>query len=119
ARGGTAPALTRIRDALAAGKDVVTANKALLAEHGPEVFAQARKYGRAVAFEGSVGGGIPIVQALGVALAANQVQGLAAIVNGTRHFILTAMTREGPAHAPAFRQARGLGEPPARSTLDG
>ena len=53
-------------DALAAGKDVVTANKALLAEHGPEVFAQARKYGRAVAFEGSVGGGIPIVQALGV-----------------------------------------------------
>src|SRR5215217_5576328 len=66
--GGIEPALGLVLDALAAGKDVVTANKALLAEHGPQVFARARKYGRAVAFEGSVGGGIPIVQSLGVAL---------------------------------------------------
>jgi homoserine dehydrogenase len=116
--GGTDPALRYILDALAAGKDVVTANKALLAEHGPEVFAQARKYGRAVAFEASVGGGIPIIQALGVSLAANQVQSLAAIVNGTCNFILTAMTREGLSYATALRQAQELGYAEADPTLD-
>jgi homoserine dehydrogenase len=116
--GGTDPALTLIRDALANGKDVVTANKALLAEHGPEIFDQARRYGRAVAFEGSVGGGIPIVQALGVALAANQVQGLAAIVNGTCNFILSSMTRDGLPYATALRQAQGLGYAEADPTLD-
>src|SRR3954452_589861 len=89
--GGIEPALGIVLEALAAGKDVVTANKAMLAEHGHEVSAQARKHGRAVAFEASVGGGIPIVQALGVGLAANQVQSLAAIVNGTCNFILSSM----------------------------
>jgi homoserine dehydrogenase len=118
AMGGIEPALSLIRDALASGKDVVTANKALLAERGPEVFAQARKYGRAVAFEGSVGGGIPIIQALGVALAANQVQGLAAIVNGTCNFILSSMTRDGLAYATALRQAQDLGYAEADPTLD-
>jgi homoserine dehydrogenase len=116
--GGTEPALRYILDALAAGKDVVTANKALLAEHGREVFAQARKYGRAVAFEGCVGGGIPIIQALGVALAANQVQSLAAIVNGTCNFILTAMTREGLPYRTALQQAQELGYAEADPTLD-
>jgi homoserine dehydrogenase len=116
--GGIEPALTLIRDALANGKDVVTANKALLAERGPEVFSQARKSGRAVAFEGSVGGGIPIIQALGVALAANQVQGLAAIVNGTCNFILSSMTRNGLAYATALRQAQELGYAEADPTLD-
>src|SRR5277367_4435729 len=86
--GGTQPALRFVLGALAAGKHVVTANKALLAEHGATVFTQARAVGRAVAFEASVGGGIPIVQALGFALAANQVQSIAAIVNGTCNFIL-------------------------------
>src|SRR5439155_14337569 len=104
--------------ALDAGKDVVTANKALLAEHGPEVFARARATGRALAFEGSVGGGIPIVQALGVALAANQVQALAAIVNGTCNFILTSMTRDGLAYVTALRQAQELGYAEADPTLD-
>jgi len=118
AMGGTEPALTYILDALAAGKDVVTANKALLAEHGPEVFAQARKYGRAVAFEGSVGGGIPIVQALGVALAANEIQGLAAIVNGTCNFILSSMSLGGLAYATALGQAQELGYAEADPTLD-
>ncbi len=94
--GGTEPALEYVLAALAAGKHVVTANKALLAEHGPRIFAQGRATRRAVAFEGSVGGGIPIVQALGFALAANQVQSLAAIVNGTCNFILTRMTQRGP-----------------------
>src|SRR4051794_8860001 len=116
--GGTEPALGLILDALAAGKDVVTANKALLAEYGPEVFAQARKFHRAVAFEGSVGGGIPIIQALGVALAANQVQSLAAIVNGTCNFILTSMTRDGVAYDVALRQAQALGYAEADPKLD-
>lgn len=116
--GGIEPALGLVLDALAAGKDVVTANKALLAEHGTRVFAQARKYGRAVAFEASVGGGIPIVQALGVALAANQIQSFAAIVNGTCNFILTAMTREGLAYSTALRRAQELGYAEADPTLD-
>ena len=97
---------------------MVTANKALLAEHGARVFAQARATGRAVAFEGSVGGGIPIVQALGVALAANQIQSLAAIVNGTCNFILTRMTSEGLPYDEALRQAQQLGYAEADPTLD-
>ena len=116
--GGTDPTLRLVLDALAAGKDVVTANKALLAEHGREVFAQARKYGRAVAFEASVGGGIPIVQALEVGLAANHVTALAAIVNGTCNFILTKMTQEGLPYATALQQAQALGFAEADPTLD-
>ena len=116
--GGNDPALSLILDALASGKDVVTANKALLAEHGPLVFAQARKHGRAVAFEASVGGGIPIVHALGVSLAANQVQSLSAIVNGTCNFILTSMTRDGLSYETALRQAQQLGYAEADPTMD-
>ncbi|HWE39314.1 MAG TPA: homoserine dehydrogenase, partial [Isosphaeraceae bacterium] len=116
--GGIEPALGLILDALATGKDVVTANKALLAEHGPEVFAQARKYNRAVAFEASVGGGIPIVQALATALAANQIQSLSAIVNGTCNFILSSMTSEGLAYATALRQAQELGYAEADPAMD-
>jgi len=116
--GGTTTALQLILEALAAGKDVVTANKALLAEHGHEVFSQARRYGRAVAFEGAVGGGIPIIQALGVALAANQVQSLAAIVNGTCNFILTSMTQDGLTYDSALKQAQELGYAEADPTLD-
>jgi len=96
----------------------VTANKALLAEHGPQIFAQARAVGRAVAFEASVGGGIPIIQSLGVALAANQVQNLAAILNGTCNYILTKMTHEGLAYADALAQAQQLGYAEADPTLD-
>jgi homoserine dehydrogenase len=116
--GGTDPTLRVVLDTLAAGKDVVTANKALLAEHGREVFAQARKYGRAVAFEASVGGGIPIVQALEVGLAANHVTALAAIVNGTCNFILTKMTQEGLPYATALQEAQALGFAEAVPTLD-
>jgi homoserine dehydrogenase len=118
AMGGTVPTLGIVCDALAAGKDVVTANKALLAEHGPELFAQARKHGRAVAFEASVAGGIPIVQALGVALAANQIQSLAAILNGTCNFILTSMTRDGLAYETALSQAQELGYAEADPAMD-
>ncbi|MBY0398244.1 MAG: homoserine dehydrogenase, partial [Thermoleophilia bacterium] len=99
-------------------KDVVTANKALLAEHGPEIFAAARRHGRAVAFEASVGGGIPIVQALSVALAANQVQSVAAILNGTCNFILTSMAQAGLSYETALNQAQELGYAEADPTLD-
>jgi homoserine dehydrogenase len=116
--GGTNPALRYTLAALKAGKDVVTANKALLAEHGAQVFAEARASGRAVAFEASVGGGIPIVQCLGVALAANQTQGLAAIVNGTCNFILTRMTTDGLSYDEALRQAQQLGYAEADPSLD-
>ncbi len=116
--GGIRPALDHILDALAAGKDVVTANKALLAEHGAELFAQARRSGRAIAFEGAVGGGIPIVQALSVGLGANQVQSLAAIVNGTCNFILTAMSRDALPYAKALARAQELGYAEADPTLD-
>ena len=118
AMGGIDPALSIVLDCLAAGKHVVTANKALLAEHGPQIFAQARAAGRAVAFEASVGGGIPIIQALGVALAANQVQNLAAILNGTCNYILTKMMHEGLAYADALAQAQQLGYAEADPTLD-
>ena len=116
--GGTEPTLQYVLDALSAGKDVVTANKALLAEHGPEVLAQARRHGRAVAFEGSVAGGIPIVQALGVSLAANQIQSLSAIVNGTCNFILTAMSSGGLGYDEALRQAQEHGYAEADPTID-
>jgi homoserine dehydrogenase len=116
--GGVEPALDYVLRALRAGKHVVTANKALLAEHGPRIFTQARAIGRAVAFEGSVGGGIPIVQAIGFALAANQVQSLAAILNGTCNFILTQMTRDALSYERALRQAQDLGYAEADPTLD-
>ena len=116
--GGIEPALSLVLDALKSGKHVVTANKALLAEHGTTIFAQARRAGRAVAFEASVGGGIPIIHALGVALAANQVHSLAAIVNGTCNFILTAMTRDAMPYAAALRKAQELGYAEADPTLD-
>lgn len=116
--GGVEQTLGLLMDALASGKDVVTANKALLAEHGPELFAQARKYRRALAFEASVGGGIPIIQALGVSLAANQIQGLAAILNGTCNFILTSMTADGLSYRTALNQAQELGYAEADPTMD-
>lgn len=116
--GGIDPALRIVLDCLAAGKHVVTANKALLAEHGTQIFAQARAVQRAVAFEASVGGGIPIVQALEVGLAANQVQSLAAILNGTCNYILTKMTLEGLPYAEALAQAQALGYAEADPTLD-
>ena len=116
--GGTDPALRYVMATLASGKDLVTANKALLAEYGKKIFAQARATGRAVAFEGSVGGGIPIVQALNVALSANQVQSLAAIVNGTCNFILTRMSEEGLSYREALQQAQDLGYAEADPTLD-
>ena len=118
AMGGIHPALSIVLACLACGKHVVTANKALLAEEGSRIFAAARAAGRAVAFEASVGGGIPIIQALAVGLAANQIQNVAAILNGTCHYILTKMTLEGLAYAEALGQAQALGYAEADPTLD-
>ncbi|WP_165245346.1 homoserine dehydrogenase [Paludisphaera soli] len=116
--GGVDAARRIVLDALAAGKHVVTANKALLAEHGPEIFAAARKADRAVAFEASSAGGVPIVGAINVGLAANQIQSLAAILNGTCNYILTQMTQGGIAYADALAGAQALGYAEADPTLD-
>ncbi len=103
---------------LAAGKDVVTANKALLALHGAEVFDAARKHGRAVAFEASVAGGVPIIAALAQGLAANQILSLQGILNGTCNFILTNMSENGAAYAEALAEAQRRGYAEADPTLD-
>lgn len=116
--GGTTTAKTVVLDALAAGKHVVTANKALLAEAGAEVFEAARKAGKAVCFEAAVAGGVPIIRALGESLAANQVTAIQAILNGTSNFILTAMTERGMSYAAALAEAQRLGYAEADPTLD-
>jgi homoserine dehydrogenase len=103
---------------LAAGKDVVTANKALLAQHGAEVFDAARQHGRAVVFEASVAGGVPIIAALAECLAANQIQSLQGILNGTCNFILTCMTENGQSYADALAEAQRRGYAEADPTLD-
>jgi homoserine dehydrogenase len=116
--GGVDWARRAVLDLLAAGKHVVTANKALLAEHGHEVFEAARKHGRAIAFEASVMGGVPIVAVLAESLAANQVQSLQGILNGTSNFILTAMTERARSYADALAEAQRLGYAEADPTLD-
>src|SRR5690349_6609664 len=116
--GGTGIAKQVVLDALAAGKHVVTANKALLAQHGPEVFEAARKHERAVGFEASVAGGIPIIRALAESLAANQVTAIQGILNGTSNFILTAMADRGVGYADALAEAQKLGYAEADPTLD-
>src|SRR5215212_4213826 len=116
--GGTGIAKQVVLDALAAGKHVVTANKALLAQHGPEVFEAARKHERAVGFEASVAGGIPIIRALAESLAANQVTAIQGILNGTSNFILSSMAERGVGYADALAEAQKLGYAEADPTLD-
>src|SRR6266481_5717366 len=116
--GGVAWAKQAVLDLLAAGKDVVTANKALLAEHGAEVFDAARRHGRTVAFEASVAGGIPIIAALSEGLAANQILALQGILNGTCNFILTGMSEDGRDYENALAEAQRLGYAETDPTLD-
>lgn len=115
--GGIEPARTIMLRLLKAGKDVVTANKALLAEHGPEIFDTARELGRSVAFEASVAGGIPIIANIGQCLSANQVTSLHGILNGTSNFILSKM-QEGDDYAAAVAEAQRLGYAEADPTMD-
>ena len=106
--GGIEPARTIVLELLESGKDIVTANKALLAEHGPELFDRARELGRSIAFEASVMGGVPIIANISQCLSANQVTSLHAIVNGTSNFILSAMDDRGLAYADAVNEAQRL-----------
>jgi homoserine dehydrogenase len=116
--GGVKPARALIETALAAGKHVVTANKELLAKHGPELFALARKHGATLHFEASACGGIPVIHALGQSLAANRFEKLLGIVNGTTNFILTKMHREGTEFAKVLAEAQRLGYAEADPTAD-
>ena len=103
------PALDYIRQALQAGKYVVTANKEVMAKHGPGLLALARQHGVDLLFEASVGGGIPIIAPLKRDLLANRIVGLAAIINGTTNYILTAMSQEGAGFAEALARAQDFG----------
>jgi homoserine dehydrogenase len=116
--GGTGAASIFVRRALEAGKHVVTANKALLAEQGPDLFALARKHDASIAFEASCGGGIPCVTALMFGLMANQIDGLYGILNGTCNYILTEMTGKGKTYDKALADAQELGYAEADPTLD-
>ena len=107
--GGEEPARTLIAAALAAGKPVVTANKHVLAHHGAELEAAARRTGAALRFEAAVGGGIPVLGPIATDLAANRVTAVRGIVNGTTNFILTAMTDEGRDYADVLADAQRAG----------
>src|SRR5438045_7000310 len=104
--GGVDWARQAVLDLLAAGKHVVTANKALLAQHGAEVFEAARKHGRTIAFEASVAGGIPIIAALAQSLSANQILSLQGILNVTSNCILSAISEQGQSYAEALDGAQ-------------
>lgn len=116
--GGTGAARDWVLAAIAHGKHVVTANKALLAVHGAEIFAAAREKGVAVAYEGAVAVSIPIVKALREGLAANRIEWVAGIINGTTNFILSKMRDEGLDFAAALAQAQSLGYAEADPTFD-
>jgi len=116
--GGTTVARKFILEALNAGKPVVTANKALLALHGPELFAAAEKSGVDLCYEASVAGGIPIIKALREGLSANRINRIYGIMNGTCNYILTRMEREGADFAPILADAQRLGYAEANPSLD-
>jgi homoserine dehydrogenase len=107
-----------ILDAIAAGKEVVTANKALLALHGEEIFAAASRRGVDVGFEASVGGGIPVIQAVKEGLAANAIQSIYGIINGTSNYILSRMTNEGKGFDETLVEAQRAGYAEADPTFD-
>jgi homoserine dehydrogenase len=116
--GGTGIAKALMLEAIAHGKHVVTANKALLAKHGNRIFKAAQKQGVMVAFEASVGGGIPIIKALREGLAANRIEWIAGIINGTSNFILSEMRDKGTSFADALRDAQSKGYAEADPTFD-
>ncbi len=116
--GGIEPARTYILRALELGKPVVTANKALLALHGKEIFQRARQRGVTIGFEASVGGGIPVIKVLKEALVANRIKAIFGILNGTSNYILSKMTEEGMDYDNALREAQRLGYAEADPSLD-
>jgi homoserine dehydrogenase len=116
--GGLEPARTFILKALAAGKHVVTANKALLAHHGPELYDEARRRGVTLAFEAAVAGGIPLIRAIKDGLVANRILSVFGIVNGTCNYILTKMTDEGLDFGMVLKEAQAHGYAEADPTFD-
>lgn len=116
--GGTTQAKDLVLAAIANGKHVVTANKALIALHGNEIFAKASEKGVIVAFEAAVAGGIPIIKAIREGLSGNQIQWLAGIINGTSNFILTEMRDKGRDFADVLAEAQALGYAEADPTFD-
>ncbi len=116
--GGYSPAKELVLEAIKNGKHVVTANKALIAIHGNEIFAAAQKKGVTVAFEAAVAGGIPIIKAMREGLAANQIQWAAGIINGTCNFILTEMSEKGRDFNSVLKEAQELGYAEADPSFD-
>jgi len=118
AMGGDDPALRLLHTAIDNGKHVITANKALIAVHGNELMAKAQEKGVCVAYESSVAGGIPIIKALREGLAANRIEWLAGIINGTGNFILSEMAEKGRSFNDVLAEAQALGYAEADSTFD-
>ncbi len=116
--GGYEPARSLVLEAIARGKHVVTANKAMLARHGNEIFEAASAQGVMVAFEGAVAGGVPIIKALREGLTANRIEWLAGIINGTSNFILSEMRSKGLSFAAVLAEAQRLGYAEADPTFD-
>ena len=116
--GGYTLAKSLVLQAIQNGKHVVTANKALIALHGNEIFAAAQKKGVIVAFEAAVAGGIPVIKAVREGLAANRIEWLAGIINGTSNFILTEMRDKGRSFADVLAEAQALGYAEADPTFD-
>jgi homoserine dehydrogenase len=116
--GGTTIAKDLMMKAIAAGKHVVTANKALLANHGNEIFAAAQKKDVMVAFEGAVGGGIPIIKSLREGLSANRIEWIAGIINGTSNFILSEMRDKGASFEDVLKEAQRRGYAETDPTFD-
>ncbi|MFQ3229873.1 homoserine dehydrogenase [Reinekea sp.] len=116
--GGTTVAKDLVLMAIANGKDVVTANKALIAIYGNEIFAAAEAKGVVVAYEAAVAGGIPIIKAIREGLVANQIESLAGIINGTGNFILSEMSEKGRAFEDVLQEAQALGYAEADPTFD-
>jgi len=116
--GGYSPARELVLAAIENGKHVVTANKALIAKHGNEIFAAAQRKGVMVAFEAAVAGGVPIIKALREGLAANRIEWIAGIINGTSNYILTQMRDHGRSFEDALAEAQALGYAEADPTFD-
>ena len=116
--GGIEPARSLVLDAIAHGKHVVTANKALLAQHGNEIFAAAHARGVMVAFEAAVAGGVPIIKALREGLTANRIEWIAGIINGTSNFILSRMRETGASFDTVLKEAQARGYAEADPTFD-
>ena len=116
--GGTTIAKTMVLAALKLGKPVITANKALLAAHGPELFAAANKHNTNLYYEASVAGGIPIIKVVRESLVGNQFERIYGIVNGTCNYILTRMKREGADFVDVLKDAQRLGYAEAEPSLD-